>query len=57
MPNQLFKSLFVGVKRRWLEGLRNGLAAVGGVWALTEMTTAALPAAKAALEAHGSDYL
>lgn len=57
MANQLLKSLLIGVKRRWWDGMRNGMAAVGGLWALTEMTTAALPGAKLALEAGGADYL
>lgn len=57
MASLLLKSLTVGVTRRWWDGLRNGLAAVGAVWALTEMTTAALPSAKLYLEAHGGDYL
>lgn len=57
MANQVLKSLTVGVKRRSWDGVRNGLAAVGAVWALTEMTIAALPVAKVFLEAHGGDYL
>jgi hypothetical protein len=57
MANQLLKSFIVGIQRRWWDGLRNGLATIGGVWALTEMTIAALPAAKTALEAQGGDYL
>jgi hypothetical protein len=57
MANLLFKSLTIGITRRWWDGLRNGLAAVGAIWALTEMTTAALPLAKLYLEAHGDDYL
>lgn len=57
MAKLFLKSLTVGASRRWCDGLRNGLAAVGAVWALTEMTTAALPSAKLYLEAHGGDYL
>lgn len=57
MANQFLRSLRVGVKRRWLGGARNGLAAVGGVWTLTELTTAAIPKARALLEAHGAGYL
>jgi hypothetical protein len=57
MANQVLKSLIVGVKRRWWGGLRNGLAGIGGVWTLTEITIGALPSAKVALEAHGADYL
>lgn len=57
MTNQVVKSLSVGWKRRKFDGLRNGLAAVGAAWALTEMTTAALPGAKTYLETNGSAYL
>ena len=57
MANLFFKSFSVGLQRRWRDGVRNGLAAVGGVWTVTEMTTAALPVAKVFLEVHGGSYL
>lgn len=57
MTNQFFQSLMIGVRRHWWPGLRNGLAALGGVWTLTEMTIGALPRAKVYLEAHGTNYL
>jgi hypothetical protein len=57
MTNQLLKSLTVGVKRQWWDGARNGLAAVGAAWTLTEIATGALPSTKTALESHGGDYL
>lgn len=57
MANQLAKSLTVGWDRRKWTAARNGFAAVGGVWTLTEMTTAALTVAKASLESHGVAYL
>lgn len=57
MTNQLAKSLKVGWERRKFTAARNGLAAVGGVWALTEMTTAALTVAKTYLEFHGVAFL
>ncbi|HEX3919863.1 MAG TPA: macro domain-containing protein [Caulobacteraceae bacterium] len=57
MPNQLLKSFWVGVKRRWLDGLRSGFGGLGVVWTLTEMSTAAFPAADVYLKAHGGDYI
>lgn len=57
MANLFLKSITVGLARRWWDGVRNGLAAVGAGWTLTEMTSAALPSAKSYLEAQGGDYL
>ena len=57
MANLLFESLKLGVQRRWWNGLRNGLASVGALWTITEVLTAALPNAKSALDAQGTDYL
>jgi hypothetical protein len=57
MANHLLKSITLGVQRRWWDGLRNGLAAVGAVWTIIEVITTASTSAKLALDAHGHDYL
>lgn len=57
MANHLFRSFLIGAKRRWWSGTRNAFAGVGAIWTLTELTTAALPGTKLALEAHGWGYL
>ena len=49
--------LSLGMRRRWWPGVRNGLAAIGALWTLTEIVTAALPTMKSALENHGSNYI
>lgn len=57
MANHLLKSISLGVQRRWWNGLRNGLAAVGAVWTITEVLTAASTSAKSALDGQGTEYL
>lgn len=57
MAKHLLKSLKLGLQRRWWAGLRNSLASIGAVWTITEVITAAIPSAKSALDAQGTDYL
>lgn len=57
MANHLLKSFTLGVQRRRWNGLRNGLAAVGAVWTITEVITAASTSAKSAFDAQDIDYL
>lgn len=57
MANLSFKAVWVGIKRRWADGLRNGFGALGLAWTLTEVITKALEPADKYLEAHGADYL
>ncbi|RYF49040.1 MAG: hypothetical protein EOO38_08820 [Cytophagaceae bacterium] len=57
MTNQLWKSLKVGARRRWWDGLRMAFSAVGVAWTLSEVLTKALTPLDTYLNAHGGDFL
>jgi Domain of unknown function (DUF6430) len=57
MQNQLWQSLAIGVKRRWLDGLRNGFGAVGAAWTLVEVLTKAIKPLDTYIDTHGGDFL
>lgn len=57
MANQFWKSLTVGVKRRWLDGARNAFGAVGLAWTLTEVLTKAIRPLDTYLDLHGGNLL
>lgn len=57
MVDLIGKSLWVGLRRRWVDGLLNGFGAVGVTWTLTEVLTRAIPHVDTYLDTHGADYL
>ena len=57
MGNQLLKSLTVGLKRRWWDGIRFGFGAVGAAWTLTEVLTKAIKPLDTYVELHGGAFL
>lgn len=57
MANQVWKSLSVGFKRRWLDGVRFGFGAIGAAWTLTELLTKAVQPFDIYVDEHGGDFL
>lgn len=57
MANQLWKSLTVGVKRRWWSGAKLAFGAVGGAWTLIEVLTKAIKPLDGYIDTHGWDFL
>lgn len=57
MTNQIWKSLSVGFKRRWWDGVRFGFGAIGAAWTLTEVLTRAIQPLGNYLDARGGDLL
>lgn len=53
---ELFKSIWVGTKRRYLQGFAAAFAFVGILWTFTEIAQFASSAAKAFLNAHTGTY-
>lgn len=57
MFGRTIKSFWVGVRRRWLTGLTQGLSAAGGIWLITEITTEVSDTAEHWIKDHGSYYI
>lgn len=57
MLGDFWKSLTVGVQRRWRTGLIQGLSVIGGVWLITEVLIASSSTAATWLHDNGDLYL
>jgi len=55
--HDVLKSLWIGARRRWIQGIVAALAYVGALWTVTEIATTASASAKALLDEHGNIYL
>lgn len=53
----VWKSLYVGARRRWKGGVASALATLGGIWLITEVTTEVINPLDSWLSNHGSLYL
>lgn len=54
---ELLKSVWVGTKRRYVQGLAAAFASVGVLWTITEIAQFVSSAAKTFLEGHAASYL
>jgi len=54
---EMLKSVWVGAKRRYIQGIGVAFAFLGALWTITEVAGFAWSAAKAYLEAHPGGYL
>lgn len=57
MTNEIFKSLRVGIKRRWATGITQALSAAGAVWLITEIATKVSDPLDQWIKQHGNAYL
>lgn len=53
----VWKSLYIGARRRWQEGIGFGLAVLGAVWLVTEVGTRSSSSLNQWLDEHGLLYL
>lgn len=56
MINEIFKSLKVGIKRRWTAGITQALSAAGAVWLITEIATKVSDLLDQWIKQHGNIY-
>jgi hypothetical protein len=54
---ELLKSVWIGTKRRYVQGLAAAFASVGVLWTITEIAQFVSSAAKTFLEGHAASYL
>lgn len=57
MTEEIFKSLRVGIKRRWGAGITQALSAAGAVWLVTEIATKVSDPLDQWIKQHGNSYL
>lgn len=57
MSKEIFKSLRVGIKRRWVAGITQALSAAGAVWLITEIATKVSDPLDQWIKQHGNAYL
>lgn len=57
MTNRFFKSLTIGLRRRWFAGLTKAFSVAGLIWLVTEITTKALPSVDKFITENGVNYL